>query len=150
LKNSMPKSTKILLSIALILSVLAYISLNKGNKKDTIESEDAQFAVVDSGSVDKIELMTKSGTVSLINTNGTWLVGNSYKADLNKLAQLFTFIYKVQASKPVYKELESKVNSQIRTGGIAINAYARNELIKQYIISLDTANAYVAYGKMGN
>lgn len=146
----MPKNTKILLSIALILSVLAYISLNKGNKKDTIESEDAQFAVADSGSVDKIELITQSGTVSLLNANGTWSVDNAYKADVNKLAQLCTFIYKVQATKPVYKELENKINRQIRTKGIKINAYVGNELVRQYTVALDSANAYTAYGKIGN
>jgi hypothetical protein len=148
MKSSLPKSTQILLVAVFILSILTYFSINKSNKKETIDAEDAQFAVSDSGSVNKIEISSNRQKVELINSIGTWKVNNNYKADQTKLSQLFTFIYKVQPKSPVYKELVPKITRLIKSNGTVVTLYNGENVLRQYAVIPDSADLLSAFAMM--
>ena len=141
----MPKSTKILLVIAVVLGIGAFFAYRKGNTGNTIQSEENLYAVLDSGRVNKIVLKHKEKEILLEQKNGIWVVNNNFTADHIKLSALLNFIYKVRIKRPVYKEHVPLVAGRLKKNGITVSSFTDGQLIKQYTLLPDTTDQSAVY-----
>jgi len=128
-----PKSTKILSIIVLILAIYAGFALFKGDKTDTLAVEDAQFAIADSGTVTKIILKTNQNPeLEFTKPFENWLINNSIQADDEKMFNLIQFVYKARVKRPVYKEkIEMSVN-QLKSKGLKVNYMGEKGVLKSF------------------
>ncbi len=128
-----PQSTKLLSIITLILAIWAGFALYKSGKTNTLASEDAQFAVSDSGTVSKIVLKTQDNNELTISKSiDKWLVNNSINADDEKITNLLNFVYKAQVKRPVYKEQVGSIIEQLKSNGLKINYLSEKGFIKSF------------------
>ncbi|MFN0048065.1 MAG: hypothetical protein ACKVOU_02955 [Cytophagales bacterium] len=129
-----PKSTKILIFITLVLLVWASIAVFQSSKKDTLISEDNEFAIGDSGVVTKIILKQKSVEIQLSSPFGNWVINNSMSADDEKISNLLACVYRMQIKRPVYKEQMNLALNYLKANGLDVSYWGADGLLKKFKI----------------
>lgn len=142
----MPKSTKLLLFAATLLTVVTLFIFYRGNEKNTLSSEETQFAVADSGLVKKIEFLhIKTGKKLKIELqSGRWIVNDSLWADNERTDLLQSFIYKAQLKRPVYKEQINDFMALFKSDAIRISYYDENRKEIKSLLSIADNDETVA------
>ena len=79
----MKKNTMILLGTLLLLAVAAYVVLQQPGETSSTGGDGEMLASYDSAAVDKMEIRTPAGTITLVNEAGTWMITSPgrYRAD---------------------------------------------------------------------
>lgn len=135
---NIPKSTKILTIITLVLLLVAYFSFNINNKKTTFDDKDAQFLLSDSTSIHKIVINYNKVSLTLQKNESIWMVENLYKSDVTQMNQLLNFVTKVESIGTIEKDKIAKIVDKITKNGVEISVFSSGVLIKNYKIATDT------------
>lgn len=125
------KSTKVLVIVACISVCLAVITVFLQSPKGTLQFEDTQFAIADSGSVNKIILFQKGKSVVLSQNNGIWKANGTFLAEKTLVENLKNLVYKVQIRKLVSKDLLPKLQQLLQTEATELCYYNGEKLLKK-------------------
>lgn len=142
MENNIPKSTRFLSLSAAILLVIAYFSVNQGNKKSSIDSDDAKFSFTDTLSISKIILKNKSSSLELNRNLNIWFTKNQLKTHREYIKELMTIIQSIEARKIVYKDMESSVIKKMKANGVNFDIYSGAENIKNYTFLIDSSGIF--------
>lgn len=124
--KNIPKSTKVLSIIALVLAFWAFLALMKGGKTNTLAAEDSQFSISDSGIVTKIVIKTKvEKELNFSFQLDKWEIDES-KVDNEKMASLLAFVYRAQVKRPVFKEQTQIAIEKLKNQGLKL-VYSQGE-----------------------
>ena len=121
------------------------------NKKSTI-TEDNNFAVNDTSSVNKIFMADRSGTTITLNrVKNNWIVNNKYEVRKDAITTILNTIQKIRIQRPVPKNTFETVVTNLATTGIKVEIYSDAEIpIKTYTIGNSTPNHLGTYMLLAN
>ncbi len=147
----MKKSTIIVLSVLIALSVIAlYVFKNKG-KSSTIDKDASNFTLKDTGSVDKIFLADKEGkTVLLERKKEGWILNGQFTVRPDAIQLLLYTLRSVEVKSPVSKNARPNVIKIMASKSTKIEVYSKGTKIKQYYVGHTTQDHLGTYMLLTN
>jgi hypothetical protein len=129
------KKNGIILVITLVLA-LAALALYLTNRRGTIKKELKDFAVKDTGSVDRIFLADRRGRKILLerNPDNTWTLNKKYKARPDGVKTLLYTMYNLDVKSPVAKAAHNTIIKQLAASGVKVEIYLKGKLEKTYYV----------------
>ncbi len=136
------KNNRILIFLVILLTVTVVYFIFT-NKRYTIKKELRDFAVEDTGSIDKLFLADKSGHSATLTREGParWLVNGKYLARQDAINNLLFTLCKMTVRAPVAKAREENVLKEM--AGInqrKIEIYSKGQLLKTIYVGAESAD----------
>lgn len=119
-------------TIVLTLTIVAFWFF--AFREDKIEVDEAAFVVNDIPGIDRIEMRSVRDTVVLRFDGIRWMVNDQYPADRRTVQVLFGTIEHVKPRRPVSEKRLADVTEQLKTSGTTVSFFAKEELLKSYIV----------------
>lgn len=129
------KKNKIIISIAVLLALISAV-LYFTNRRGTLKKELKDFAVKDTGSVNKIFLADRQGRKILLerNPDNSWTLNGKYRAKQSSVKTLLYTVYSLEVQSPVAKSAHNNVVKHLSGGGVKIEIYVKDKLEKTYYV----------------
>lgn len=144
------KTTYILAAIFLVLIIIAYLMADKGEKTTSYKKLDKQFFVIDSASVDKVELETAGKKTSLVKSGIEWRLYEpvDYAVTSNFVQQLISDLKNYKLESIVSTNAENKANfGFVDSSTIKISVYQNGTLAGTFLIGAAGKGASQTYIK---
>jgi hypothetical protein len=103
-------------------------------REDNIEIDEAAFVVSDMTGIDRVEMLSVRDTVVLRFDGVRWTVNEKYPADRRTIQVLFGTIEHVKPVRPVSEKRRAEVSEQLRASGTTVNFFAKDDLLKSYVV----------------
>lgn len=128
------------LLILIGLGIGAYFAFKKKETTSTIDLQSINFAVPDTGAINKIFISTKSGQNTLLTRqpNGLWMMNNKYYVHPPMMTNLMDAIRNIALRRPVGKNERPTVIKRMAAKHIKVEIYVKDELVKTYYIGDET------------
>jgi len=140
------RSSRILLAVLLILSVLAFVIYKKKGRASTVDAEARNFKFKDTASITKIFIADKEGDKSeVVRTKNGWRVNNKYNCRPDAILNLMEAIRNVEVKMPVNKISKESVIKVMASTAVKIEIYAGDELVRQYYVGHETPDNEGSY-----
>ncbi len=134
----MNKKIIILAVLMAVLGVVYFLVTRKpwGNFK----SELKDFAIRDTASITKIFLADKAGNHVLLqkNNEGTWMVNNKFKADMQKIEMVNETMHDLEIRNPLGEAEFNNTIAMMASEGIKVEFYDDEKLIKAIYVGSAT------------
>lgn len=128
------------------LVICSLLILSCGGKKNTFTSEDNDFKIKDTSTVNKIFLANKSNqTVLLTKENGRWRLNGKYDARMDLLQNLFYTIKNIEVKEFVPKAAVENQLKLLAVAGTKVEIYQNDELAKVYYVGGPTQDHMGTY-----
>lgn len=140
------KKNRILIILVIVLGSLSiWLVVNKS--KGTIKEALKDFAIADTGSITKIFLADKNKrTVTLEKiAPGKWTVNSKYSARPDAIRTLLYTMKAMEVKSPVGKKAVDNVVKDLAAGGVKVEVYKGDELIKLYYVGGETPDLLGTY-----
>jgi hypothetical protein len=139
--NSKNKKTLLAISTLLLFTGLTIYAVWKKSTKSTFGGTDTEFAVTDTGSVDKIFIAFKDNRPPSTLTrkaDGTgWRINDRFDVLDTRMKMLLRTIHGIKVRRPVAeKERESAITS-LATDATKVEVYQNDELVKAYYVGVE-------------
>ncbi|MES2559068.1 MAG: DUF4340 domain-containing protein [Bacteroidota bacterium] len=136
----MSKNLKILLILVVVCAAVYFVFVRK--PWTTLQSELKDFAIKDTASVTKFFLADKRGHSVTVakNEQGTWMVDNTYKADIVKVNLLLATMHDVTVRNPISEKQFNSVIATLATEGIKAEFYSGDKNIKTVYVGPGSAD----------
>jgi hypothetical protein len=136
------KNNRFLIFLVILLTV-AVVYFIFTNKRYTIKKELRDFAIEDTGSIDKLFLADKSGHSATLTREGPsrWMVNGKYLARQDAINNLLFTLCKMTVRAPVAKAREENVLKEM--AGInqrKIEIYSKGKLLKTIYVGAESAD----------
>jgi hypothetical protein len=134
----MNKTTKILIIIVAILAAVYFIFLTR--PWSTLKTELKDFAIKDTAAITKFFLADKRGNSVTVakNEKGTWMVNNTYEADVTKVNLLLSTMHDVTVRNPIPEAAYNNVVASMATDGVKAEFYEGDNCVKTVYIGSST------------
>ncbi|MBL7925149.1 MAG: DUF4340 domain-containing protein, partial [Bacteroidia bacterium] len=134
----MKRNRTVLIVLVLLAILAAWLWFNRSGS--TIKGELRDFAVQDTGRVDKIFLADKDGRqVTLVReAPGRWMVNNRFMARQDAINSLLYTIKAVEVRSPVGRNLYNNTMKLMAAKSVKIEIYAGDENLKTYYVGHPT------------
>lgn len=131
--------------VILLGSISFWFIIN--NNKSTLRKGLRDFALEDTAQVTKLFLADKNNhTVTLEKKQpGLWMLGNKFYARNDAVNLLLETMKKVEVKSPVGKNAQENVIKALAAGGIKLEAYAGNKLVKLFYVGSETQDLMGTY-----
>lgn len=127
----MPKFSKNLSIIAFLSVFLAAFVYYIQSPKGTLQSEETQFAISDSGTVNKIIIKQKLKILTLTKSENDWKTNQGFVAEGLFIENLKNLMYKSTIKKPISKEILQKIKEILIAEASEISYFENNTLLKK-------------------
>ena len=126
--------------ILLILLVGVAVFVISKNKRKTLTGNDADFAVPDTASIDKLFLANKLGATALLEKNekGVWLINGKYPARRDAIKLLLVPFMRAQIKFPAPQAAQENLLKEIASKGTKCEIYQNKKLAKTWYIGHET------------
>ncbi len=139
------KNRVILIIVGLLFAIA--IALYITQRKGTIKQELKDFAVADTGAIDKLFLADRADHQITLEKKspGHWIVNAKYNAREEVINNLLNTILKVAVKAPVAKAAHNAVVAQLATSAVKVEIYQQGELVKTYYVGEPTTDYLGTY-----
>lgn len=140
------KRNKVAIILVVLLGSISFWFI-VNNKKSTLRKGMRDFALQDTALVTKIFLADKNNrTVTLEKQQpGLWRLNNKFYARNDAVNMLLETMKRVEVKSPVSKSAQENVIKSLAAGGIKIEAYQGDKLIKIYYVGSETQDMLGTY-----
>jgi hypothetical protein len=134
----MKKNKLIILLLIVLVAVSVFVWVK--NKRTTLVGDDADFAVPDTASVDKLFLANKKGATALLQKNdkGVWMINGKFPARMDAINLLLTTMMRTQVKFPAPKASQENLLREIAAKGTKFEIYQHGKLSKTWYIGHET------------
>lgn len=141
----MKRNKVAIILVVLLGSVSFWFIVN--NKKSTLRKGLRNFALEDTGRVSKLFLADKNNrTITLEKLRpGLWRLNNKFYARNDAVNMLLETMKQIEVKSPVSKSAQENVIKSLAAGGIKIEAYQGDKLIKIYYVGSETQDMLGTY-----
>lgn len=135
-----PKQIVLVVVLLAVLGGLAWLSLNKGDQKTSVQELDVDFAVRDTANINKIFIADKSGNKYLLTRTSktTWLINNHIVASPPIVNALLEVIRDVDMKRPCTANERPEVIKQLSAEHLKVEIYVKDELVRSYYLGAVT------------
>ncbi|MEP7265509.1 MAG: hypothetical protein ABI772_13470 [Bacteroidota bacterium] len=129
------KKNRIYIILFVVLAAAATILyLNKSNT--TINKAQADFAVKDTASIDKIFMADRKGNTVVLErkSRSQWLVNNHFEARQDGINTLLTTVASMEVRSPVGKNLYNNTMKLLASNSTKVELYADGKLLKTFYV----------------
>ena len=121
----MPKKQFFYFALIILVSISIWLFLS--DKKSTI-TDDNNFSVSDTASVNKIFIADRSGTTITLNrVENNWIVNNKYEVRKDAITTILNTIQQIRIQRPVPKNAFETVVKNLATTGVKVEIYRENK-----------------------
>jgi len=144
--------TIVYIILAIALGIGAWWTMQKKNRKSTLDKLDMNFSVSDTASINKIIITQFPGGKSTLerNAEGFWTINQSYKVAPVLMDVLLTTIRNVEMQRPPAENEAKTVLESMRKRFRKIEIYVKGEIYKTYLIGDDAPENKGTYFKLEN
>lgn len=128
------KKNKTLAVSTIVLTIAIVVFWFFAFREDNIEIDETAFAINDIASIDRVEMQSVRDTVVLRFDGVKWMVNDKYPADRRTIQVLFGTIEHVKPRRPVSEKRLREVSDQLRTSGTTIRFFAKDALLKSFVV----------------
>jgi hypothetical protein len=134
----MKKNKLIILLLIVLVAVSVFVWVK--NKRKTLIGNDADFAVPDTASVDKIFLANKRGATALLQKNekGVWMINGKYPARMDAVQLLLVTFMRTQIKFPAPQAAQENLLREIAAQGTKCEIYQNGKISKTWYIGHET------------
>ena len=129
-----------------LLAITVVILLNK--RSGTINRDENQFAVKDTGLISLIEIRSPANTVILERMQGHWMIDGHYSAGNKSIAGLLMIISRLQISAPVPGAIRSEITDKLIKEGKRITIVTERKNPHVILMYHDTVHTNTTYMMM--
>lgn len=124
----------------LLLSGIAYWIITNNNQSGSIRKELYDFAVEDTGSINKIYMVNTAGKQLILEKQnpGEWQVNGKFKARGDAMKNLLVCMKEMAVRSPVAKSAIENVSKELATSSTKVEIYQNSKLSKAYYVGGDT------------
>jgi len=133
------KRNRIAIILVIVLGALSFW-FTTHNTKTTLSKGLRDFAIKDTGAVTKIFIANKNNsTVTLEKQKpGVWKLNSKFFARADAINTLLETMKNIEVKSPVGKNAQENVIKDLAAGGIKIEAYEGDKLVKVYYVGGET------------
>ncbi|MEO8760645.1 MAG: hypothetical protein ABI388_05545, partial [Bacteroidia bacterium] len=135
----MKKNKFTILLLVLLVAVGIFVMI-KNSKKSTLKGDEADFAVPDTASIDKIFIANKKGGTALLekNNQGVWMINGKFPARKDALQLLLLTFMRTQIKFPAPQNSQENFLKEIASVGVKCEIYQNKKLSKTWYIGHET------------
>jgi hypothetical protein len=131
-----------------LLAVTVVILFNK--RSGTINRDENQFAVKDTGLINLIEIRSPDKTVILERLQGRWMINGNYSAGNKRIAGLLMLISRLQVSAPVPGSIRNEITGKLTKEGKRLKIVTEKRNPHVILMYHDTIHTNTTYMMMEN
>ena len=141
----MKKNSLIVLLLIVLIASSVFVWVK--NKRKTLVGDDADFAVTDTASIDKIFLANKQGATALLQKNdkGVWMINGKYPARMDAVQLLLVTFMHTQIKFPAPKAAQENLIREIAAKGTKCEIYQKGKISKTWYIGHETQDLRGTY-----
>ncbi len=128
------KNKFITLALLLILSILAFFSVQSTTHSKSIDVETDFFAVLDSNSVKEVQIKNVNSQVQVSSKSGLWMVNGRYQASLLNISRLLYIIKNVRIKRELSGVTSQQTIDKLIKEGTQIKIFGTNGVMQEYIV----------------
>lgn len=121
-----------LLASFLVLTMVCALFYFFGGASNQIDIDTSMFKVVEGSTINRIELESTTGKVTLDFDGTRWSVNNTYEADRQLIKLLFATLEKAEPKRPVSESQMDSVNTLISRGGVEVRLYEGENIVQSF------------------
>jgi len=142
----MKKNKLTILLLILLLAVGIFVIVKK-SAKTTLKGDEADFAVPDTASIDKIFIANKKGATALLEKNeqGVWMINGKFPARRDALQLLLLTFMRTQIKFPAPQASQENFLKEIASAGTKCEIYQKGKLSKTWYIGHETQDLRGTY-----
>jgi hypothetical protein len=113
-----------------------YIVVTEERSKQTINLEEAKFAIKDTSAIDSIFIARKDGSTALLTryAGNRWQINKKTLADKALMAMLMRTIHDVDVRRPLNSAERKEVIKAMATQHTKVDIYIQGEIVKSYYV----------------
>lgn len=132
------KRNKLLFALLVVLIAITTAIYFLGNQTTEVVKNKDLFKLADSKVINRVELTSTSGKVTL-SFNGTrWMVNDSVAADRDMIDVLFATALQTEIKRPVPENRNDSVATVLRTSGVDVKFFEGETLRKTFVAGGNT------------
>jgi len=142
----MKKNRLTILLLVLLVSVGIFVMV-KNSRKSTLVGDEADFAVPDTASIDKLFLANKKGATALLEKNeqGVWMINKKFPARRDAIQLLLLTFMRTQIKFPAPQASQENFLKEIASNGVKCEIYQKGKLSKTWYIGHETQDLRGTY-----
>lgn len=139
------KKNRVVIVLLILLGTISFWLIVK-NKKSTLTGDEADFAVTDTASVDKLFIANKlGGSATLVKKDGQWLINNKYPARMEAVKLLLSTFKNIQIKFPAPQQSQEHLLKSIASEGTKCEIYQNGKLSKTWYVGHETQDLRGTY-----
>lgn len=141
------KKNRLSILLLVILIAIGIFVLIKNKHKSTLTGDEADFAVPDTASIDKIFLANKLGAKALLEKNGEgiWMINGKFPARKDAIQLLLTTFMRTQIKFPAPQAAQENLLKAIASKGTKCEIYQKGKLTKTWYVGHETQDLRGTY-----
>jgi len=116
--------------LVLISALVVTLLLKTGRDSNTVDQN--LYRKVDLKKVDKIEMKSSNGKITLEYQNNHWKVNNDFDADRNLVEVLFATLQQAEPKRPVSSSQRDSLTKALQEHGVKVSLFAENNLEESF------------------
>jgi hypothetical protein len=140
--------TLLYLLVAFILGGAAYWTVNRNQKKSTLDKLDLNFAIPDTSSISKIVISNPENKSELERkAEGFWILNQKHKVAPYLMQLLLSTIRNVEMQRPLGANEAKTVEDEMKINYKKVDIFIKGELYKTYLVGDDAPGNMGTYFK---
>jgi hypothetical protein len=133
------KKNRLVILLLVTLVAIAVFIISK-NKHKTLTGNDADFAIPDTASIDKLFIANKRGATALLekDNKGNWTINGKYPARRDCIRLLLITFMRAQIKFPAPQASQENLLREIASKGTKCEIYQNKKLIKTWYVGHET------------
>lgn len=134
--------------IIILLIIIAVFAFYNSNEKTAIQKELKNFAVEDTSAVNKVFFADRfNNTVTLVKSNGQWLVENKYPVRPDAIEYLLKTMSALEVKHPVSNSMHDKIIKNLSTSAVKVEIFTddMDNASKTYYVGGETKDMIGSY-----
>lgn len=146
---SQASKNKILtISLAGLLVISTLLFIYQG-KRDRVTVNEDYFNPGRVDLVDKVELESSKGNVSLSLTNNRWKVNSAYEADANMIKVLFATLGEMKVRRPLAQAVSDSIGSYVQHNGVKVRLWSAGNRVAEFVAGGNSQKTEAWFVKSG-
>jgi Domain of unknown function (DUF4340) len=127
------KNKRLIVSmIAMIVAIVALWFF--AFRENSIELDQATFAVPQLETIDRVEMESVRAKVVLRFDGTRWMVNDQYPADRRSVTVMFGAVEHVRPRRPVSDKKKEEIVQALQKSGTTVRFFAKDNLMKEYVV----------------
>jgi preprotein translocase subunit YajC len=126
------RNKQLLLSLTVMILMIVAIWFF-AFRESKIEVDELALAVDNVTNVDRVEMESAKGKVTLHYDGTKWMVNGQYPADRRSIQLLFATVEGIKPQRPVSEKRRDEIKQQLQSQGTTVRFYVKDALVKTYV-----------------